>query len=227
VTDGLVLALDAANTRSYVSGSTNLSNLTANANTGSLINGPTFDYTNQGSIILDGVDDYLVGSTPIINTSFSIEFCFTPTQLTNYSQIITVSNTSNWGNFVFHSTSGGGIFCGTSTDSRFSDSDPGCGAGAIIVNRVYYFCYTFLSSGANGTASIYKNSELIPSKSLVTPPNFLQPCQYWIGRQLDNPFGGSSVGNMKFHLIKIYNRVLSPTEVLQNYNATKSRFNLN
>ena len=42
VTDGLVLYLDAANPKSYVSGSTLWNDLTINSNNGVLTNGPTF-----------------------------------------------------------------------------------------------------------------------------------------------------------------------------------------
>ena len=64
VTDGLVLHLDAGNRRSYVSGSTIWTDLVNNSRTGSLVNGPTFDSSNQGSIVFDGVNenvDYFPG----------------------------------------------------------------------------------------------------------------------------------------------------------------------
>ena len=62
ITNGLVLALDAANTKSYVSGSTVWRDLSGNNNSGSLTNGPTFNSANGGSIVFDGVDDYCVNS---------------------------------------------------------------------------------------------------------------------------------------------------------------------
>jgi hypothetical protein len=58
VTNGLVLNLDAANTKSYVSGSTNWFSLGNPSLSGSLINGPTFNSGNGGSIVFDGVNDY-------------------------------------------------------------------------------------------------------------------------------------------------------------------------
>lgn len=63
VTDGLVLALDAANPKSYVSGSTMCRDLSGNNNSGSLVNGPTFSSANGGSIRFDGVDDLILTST--------------------------------------------------------------------------------------------------------------------------------------------------------------------
>jgi hypothetical protein len=58
VTDGLVLCLDAANKRSYPGSGTTWTDLSGNGNNGTLINGPTFDSGNGGSIVFDGVDDF-------------------------------------------------------------------------------------------------------------------------------------------------------------------------
>jgi hypothetical protein len=59
VTDGLVLYLDAANTRSYPGTGTTWSDLSRGGNNGSLINGPTFNSANGGSIVFDGSNDYV------------------------------------------------------------------------------------------------------------------------------------------------------------------------
>jgi hypothetical protein len=57
VTDGLVLYLDAANSKSYVSGSTTWSDLSRGGNNGTLTNGPTYSSAKGGIIILDGSND--------------------------------------------------------------------------------------------------------------------------------------------------------------------------
>jgi hypothetical protein len=54
-----VLYLDAANTRSYPGTGTTWSDLSRGGNNGSLINGPTFNSANGGSIVLDSVNDYI------------------------------------------------------------------------------------------------------------------------------------------------------------------------
>ena len=64
VTDGLVLALDAANPRSYPGSGTSWRDLTANNYIGSLINGPTFSSANGGALVFDGVDDYYQTTIP-------------------------------------------------------------------------------------------------------------------------------------------------------------------
>ena len=67
ITDGLVIALDAANTKSYPGSGTTWSDLSGNSNNGTLTNGPTFNSGNGGSIVFDGTNDYI--NTTIINVS--------------------------------------------------------------------------------------------------------------------------------------------------------------
>ena len=53
VTDGLVLCLDAANTKSYPGSGTTWSDL-IESNNGTLVNGPTYSSADGGSIVFDG-----------------------------------------------------------------------------------------------------------------------------------------------------------------------------
>jgi len=86
VTDGLVFAVDAANPSSYVSGSGVWKDQTVNQNDGTLTNSPTFDSSNGGSIVFDGLDDYIeLGSVDSNNplslygqTEFSIDLWLKP-----------------------------------------------------------------------------------------------------------------------------------------------------
>ena len=72
VTDGLVLYLDAANTKSYASGSTAWNDLVG-INNGTLVNGPTFNSANGGSIVFDGSNDYVSTTYNAVLTNFT--FC--------------------------------------------------------------------------------------------------------------------------------------------------------
>ena len=72
VTNGLVLYLDAANYQSYVSGSTTWYDLSGNNNSGSLINGPTYNSGNAGSIVFDGIDDYFLRTDSLLKNYTTI-----------------------------------------------------------------------------------------------------------------------------------------------------------
>ena len=54
VTDGLVFCVDAGDKMSYPGAGTTWTDLSKNRNNGTLVNGPTFDSANGGSISLDG-----------------------------------------------------------------------------------------------------------------------------------------------------------------------------
>jgi hypothetical protein len=60
VTDGLVLYLDAGNQLSYPGSGTTWTDLSRSQTNGTLVNGPTFNTGSLGSIVFDGVDDFLL-----------------------------------------------------------------------------------------------------------------------------------------------------------------------
>lgn len=68
VTSGLVLNLDAGFTPSYPRTGTSWTDISGNANSGTLVNGPTYSSDGGGSISFDGTDDYI--SLPI-SSSFN------------------------------------------------------------------------------------------------------------------------------------------------------------
>ena len=63
VTDGLVLCLDPANTRSYSGAGATWTDLTRNNNL-TLTNSPTFSSDNRGVFSFDGSNDYAVNTSP-------------------------------------------------------------------------------------------------------------------------------------------------------------------
>ncbi len=77
VRSGLVLELDAANARSYVSGSTVWRDVSGTNISGSLTNGPTFNSANGGSIVFNGSNQYVTSlpslTSTFITSSFSVD----------------------------------------------------------------------------------------------------------------------------------------------------------
>jgi hypothetical protein len=58
-TNGLVLYLDAANPASYSGTGTTWADLSGFGNSGTLVDGPSYDHSNGGTIVFDGLDDYV------------------------------------------------------------------------------------------------------------------------------------------------------------------------
>ena len=65
----IVLYLDAANTNSYSGEGTTWTDLSGQSNNGTLINGPTYNSGNGGSLVFDGSNDY-VSETSALSDSF-------------------------------------------------------------------------------------------------------------------------------------------------------------
>jgi len=75
VMNGLVLCLDAGNTKSYPGSGTTWIDLSGNSNTGTLTNGPTYSSENGGSLVFDGIDDYVTTSLGT-HTPYCIDIWF-------------------------------------------------------------------------------------------------------------------------------------------------------
>ena len=211
VTDGLVLYLDAANQSSYVSGSTSWNDISRGGNNGTLNNGPTFNSANGGSIVFDGTNDYINTNYQIPSTS-TIEIVINP----NSNNISTVAG------FLDGWSSGNvtGILM-RRNGANLSSIIIGNGTTTTTLNlSTPDNSYSFITIVNSGSGYIlYLNGALQSSGSFIyLPANNLR-----VGARLSN---STSYWMGMISTLKIYNRVLSANEVLQNYNATKTRFGL-
>jgi len=214
VTNGLVLHLDAANQKSYVSGSTTWNDLSGNGNNGTLTNGPTFSSANNGSFVFDGVDDYVDTNYIQPTSNFSISIVYKCTNFTPWSSL--------WASELWNNSTGYLAYFGTSTSlflSRGGGSAIACIANSAVLNN-----YTFTIS-SDTTAKIYVNGVLQISGNIILASSVTKTLL--LSTRYSND--GTGFTDRKASIIpyfSVYNRVLSSSEVLQNYNATKTRFNL-
>jgi len=192
--------------------------LSGNNNNGT-INGAIFNSANGGSILFDGTNDYVVSSN------------FTP----NFS----TKTLSGWVKLSSVSQQGGGVVTLQSTDGLVFDSivynetGQGWGFGSNGFSRTNWsgVSETSTSVWVNITATyensnyrMYRNGILIYTLTSFGALNFNFNSNVQLAyRHLG---GGSAflAGNIANTFV--YNRVLTATEVLQNYEATKTRFGL-
>ena len=213
VTNGLVLALDAGNTKSYVSGSTTWRDLSGNNNSGSLVNGPTYSNINGGSIVLDGSDDYVTfGNVAALNftTPFSIGCWFraSSTQPSIDSAIMGNINGTYTGYMLWYNNN--------TVDFYFNGAIRANSTTSILANT----WYNVVGVWTGTTAILYLNGVLDASGTYSTPPSNGNPL-FTIGQyQISRNFAGN------VSICTVYNRALTTQEILQNYNATKTRFGL-
>ena len=214
VTNGLVLALDAANNKSYPGSGTTWTDLSGNGNNGTLTNGPTFSAVNGGCIVFDGVDDYVnVSDASTLNSNTqTINIWYNATTLPGRSAtIICKHNTVN-------STNGYNIFAGNSAQIKPSTGSTDIGTGGGVVSTWYFLTLTFT---INSSATFYINA--VNNASAAIGNFTMSSNSLRIGRSPDSFW---SVFTGKIAYVNIYNRILSQTEILQSYNSTKSRFGL-
>ena len=222
VTEGLVLHLDAANTKSYLGSGTTWFDKSGRGNNGALTNGPTFNSGNGGSIVFDGVNDSVIVSSfnqlPTGSNARTINIWFN-TNTTTWQ--------SNVNNLFFYGTGNNGNAFGIDFDvyptmEIYTWGGPG---------RDFVFSTTFpqvgwsnLSIVYNGSTSlsIYENSKNTQNTTIIACNT--TNTSVWIGSI--NPTIQSWYFDGKISNMQIYNRALTPSEVEQNYNATKTRFGL-
>jgi hypothetical protein len=238
VTDGLVLYLDAANQYSYVSGSTSWNDISRGGNNGTLVNGPTFNSANGGSIVFDGVDDFVSGSDmPLrFGNSFSLSswIYWDGLDKTNISFLSKRNGPSgNYNQYAFTINNGDPYGGGTGKVVGFFAREDGNTSTAFDT----YLTYTFPAAGIYNITGIinttsqqfYINGNIASSSSInYTGKTFnISGRDLLVGAARDNA-GTGIIGafNNKIYNVQIYNRALSATEVRQNYNATKTRFGL-
>jgi len=225
VTDSLVLYLDAANTRSYPGSGTVWSDLNRGGNNGTLRNGPTFNSGNGGSIAFDGVDDF-------VEIQNQIQFDQTdPFTLSSWvkspsvgdNQIINNENSSYTG-YRLNINGQANIEIGLRS-SIFDDIAIET-LNSINTDTWYHIVGTYDGTSNASGMKIYINgveeSTNILSNTLTS--STLSNQRTLLGIRRISPPPDPLRGNIAN--VQIYNRTLSATEILQNYNATKGRFGL-
>jgi hypothetical protein len=219
VLDGLVLVLDAANPKSYSGSGTTWNDLSGNGNNGELVNGVGYNSGNLGSLSFDGVNDYVSvpQSTSVNITTNTITFggwCY-PIVSNKYQHILVknVGESRQYGMWLsVNGTSQ--IFRnlnGVVNQTNVTISTP------WVVNNWNYIMLVYNGS----TIKIYLNGAEVfnenASGNIVTTNSNVN-----IGGEPTQSF----FFNGRIAVSQIYNRALTPQEILQNYNATKGRFGL-
>lgn len=216
VRSGLVLHLDAANSKSYPSTGTAWTDLSGNSNNGTLTDGPTFDSSNGGSIVFDGINDFIetnkLGIVPA-STNFTVSVWL------NVPLNPTKVHGAIW------SQDAGGMFYAYTTFGtaagrvRFN----GIGISEILVGTdIRGIGWTNLVLQREGsTFRLYRNANIEASATNAGSVNVNST--FKIGREhstLDRVFNG------RISNFKVYNRALTAAEIAQNFEAIRGRYGI-
>lgn len=229
IADGLVYNLDAANRASTIpiTAVPNLLNTTNTSESGSLYQG-TYQPTNSGVIDLDGIDDYIELSTPLLtfgNDPFTISMWWYLDSLSNtgspggqHLRLIdnTTSLTSTEMAFLITSTGQSFVYMGAAVATT--------NAAVFSINNWFNIVLTREQTSPNHTFKIYKNASQVSSQSISK--NLSASNTTLIGKATRSGYTNAGMVNGQLGNVQIYNRALSANEVLHNYNALKGRFGL-
>jgi hypothetical protein len=237
VLNGLVLALDAANIKSYSGLGTNLTDLSGRGNNGTLVTGVGYTSDNGGSFSFDGSNDYINTVFTYQNSSDFTMSCWIKTSIPNQKcGLIGIRSSDtagiNW--YLAQVYISGDINVGTSGNNIvFNNYYGGGGAGAInrsvIANTINVTDgnWRHIVVNSNSTVSkIYIDGILVATSSVTASPTRVGPAPLLIGAAGNYPsapvagfYYNGQISNVCF-----YSRELSAAEVLQNYNTLKGRY---
>jgi hypothetical protein len=219
VTNGLLLNLDAGFTPSYSQSGTTWYGVGASGYTGTLTNGPTFDSSNGGSIVFDGTDDTLPLSSNPIYQLYSANTVNQSWTISMWLNILPKSRQSitTYGNQI-------GVellitaFSDTAVPLMWTDGSDYLYGNTTVVNKGW--CNLVFQFDGNNTRkiwNIYLNG-VLDATYTKTISNANYPL---LGSSLtlsSNPING------KLSQFLIYSRVLSQSEISQNYEAIGTRY---
>ena len=217
VRNGLILNLDAANTKSYPGSGTAWKDLSKTNSDSTLQNSPTYSSLNSGSFSLDGIDDRILvpcSASTVRNYNSTVHFVI---KLPVYSggQRCILSYRSGGGGDLYIGKSSNGIFCYYNQLSTAAYTVGNIASNAIVICSV-------TCDAANNKLSTYINGNLAGSADRTG-----WSTGYYSQLYLGYDAGGTNeymLGN--FYHFAHYNRVLSATEIRQNFEALRGRYGI-
>ena len=213
ITDGLVFALDGANPKSLRSGSNTWFDMSGRNNHGTIVGGTTYSFDSGGSLQM-GQGNYITFGTSFPTASFTISMTFKITNITSSGFTYLILNGSNYATSSYYTEISNqfrtvGITFGNSSSYGAKGFTS---AGPSNTGSTYEFTYTYDGT----TCKLYRNGIFINQLTVAPPlpPTYLPS------------FGinGTYSPNGYIYRLLSYNRALTDTEVQQNYNTIRRRF---
>jgi hypothetical protein len=233
ITNGLVMNLDAGFTPSYPTTGTTWYDISGNGNHCTLINGPSF---NNGVFTLDGSNDNIqtINTLDLTETN-AVTFMYF-LQVQSYTQLVALHELSS--NFNGNAGTFVASYCDNSVGQNnevFASLFGNNGYNIAVYNKsmlndLEWHQHVVIHDTSQSSVEnlIYGDGESGPV--IINPvngyannnTNNFKNEKLYIGSRGGNSF----FAHMKLGQVLLYNRALSASEILQNYNATKSRFGL-
>jgi hypothetical protein len=225
VTNGLVLYLDASNPDSYPGSGTTWTDLSVSGNVGTFVSGPTYSSSDGGTIVFNANSEYIsVANNASLNltTAGTLSIWVKPNSLTQLAITNFIGRTidgGSGGQSYYLYWTGGKIYGIIQNGGVYNNISTPTPTVLGWYNYVFTWGNGFLNLYQNGVAVSTPVAKTINAQSLTTTVNI----GGWI-------FGGAGGYNNSLNgiipIVNMYNRDLTPAEVLFNFNAVKTRFGL-
>jgi len=217
-TGNLVLHLDAKNPSSYPGSGTTWFDLSGNSFNGTLLNSPT--YNSDGYFIFSGSSNMtvsIVSPNPNITGQITSEIWF----YASNSDPITLN----------HKGTHYSIFFPNANSFQWADTNWSYGSFGVRsitnINQTGTWKQIVVTKDASNNVRIYKNGALQDTRTNFSPAlSTFNSTLYLTGYSNDTAFPTSSFLTGYISISRIYNRTLSDSEVLQNFNAHRARYGL-
>ena len=206
VRDGLVFHVDASKSNSYAGVGNTIYDISGSGKIGTLTNGPTFSGLNGGSIVFDGSNDYIIfPNSDVMGSVYTQNIWFKK----NSSSVSDLADAQYSGALVY---SGSIVF-------YYTNVPPVTLTAYYSFTIGVWYCLSLVRGSSN--KEIYLNGNILASTG-STDMYDAPGTNFVIGSN----GGNSEFLNGNISQVQIYSRALSSTEILQNYNALKTRYGL-
>jgi hypothetical protein len=226
VTDGLVLALDAGNVKSYPGSGTTWNDLSGSGNNGTLVNGVGYTASNGGALSLDGTNDRGTFISPITSSS--------PQTYEVWVKAIPSNTAADGFGYVLHNNSVAptigsaymGIgYAGSTLQTReifaFFNGAAWTTMGTGVIGNTTTVRQIVLTWNGSAQTAYVDGVQRVSQSLSSTPANFSTTTSF--GDFRDSAYR-PIVGDI--YSVKVYNRALTAAEIQQNFNALRGRFGI-
>lgn len=220
VRTNLQLYLDAADPASYPGTGTTWTDLSPNAYSTTLVGAPAW---NSTYFTFDGTTEYVDTNQSLSAEEFSVGAWF-QSSAAGIKMILSKETTAGWP-WNYRIWLNGGQIVGDIAQSGASTRN----INSPLTNYNNGSWYLVMYTRSTTTQTLYVNGTQINTADGSFPSGTISNAQeLWIGRSAFT--GGSPTGSYQYTgdigQVFVYNRVLDSTEILQNYNATRSTYGI-
>tara|TARA_Y100000114_G_C11762302_1_gene330527 strand:- start:1296 stop:2942 length:1647 start_codon:yes stop_codon:yes gene_type:complete len=214
VITNLVLYLNASNSSSYSGSGTTWSDLSGSSNNGTLTNGVTYSSDNGGVLVFDGTDDYLVTGSDMFNANNDF----------TVSIWLLIDDTSVQRAFIADVDNSQSLFLRYNNGIQLVNSNTavlGSFSSSTLTTNIWY---NLTLTRSSNTYTLYVNGSSVSSLYGITQTFTHSPTTIGANKNNTPPPDYKNNFDGKIAQVLAYSSTLTASQILQNYNATKSNY---